>query len=263
MNCGKGTAAQAAGPSWTDTLGVTLLLLIGIAGVYMHPLLEIGVIVYIAIAASAVWVFSDATHRHQKRWPWTFGTIGLWFLVFPTYLAKTRGAKGLIPGILIVATVTAMTLFPEMYTAKKHYKRGQIYAGQQRLTKAEEEFKASIMRDKTFGEAHLNLGILYMSQGLLDAAEKELIISKDLLDKHGIKVGPGTRNQALSLCLANLSAVHAMHTNEAIQLLDRASAKMHFEKAQKYADEALRLDPDNVRSAELVRRLQQLAAMLE
>lgn len=261
-----GPVAAGAWPvtsSWTDILGMTALFIIGMAGIYMHPLLEVAAVAYIAVGASTVWVFLDTPKRGMPRWPWTLGTLALWVLVFPIYLWKTRGLRGFIPGLLVALVVVGMQVFPEMYSAKKHFRRGLIFAGQQRLTKAEEEFRAAVKRDAALGEAHLNLGILYMSQGLLDAAEKELLTARDLISQHGVRLIPGTKNQALSLCLANLSAVYAMRTSEAIQILDRADAKRYFAEAQKHADEAVRLDADNVRSVELVRRLQQLSTLLE
>jgi tetratricopeptide (TPR) repeat protein len=244
-------------------LAATGVVIVGLVGVYLHPMLEVKLVAYIALIASTAWVFADSQKFDLNRWPWTLGTLVLWAFVFPSYLWKTRRWQGLIPGLALVVTVVLLQAFPNFYPAKKHFRRGLIFASQQRLTKAEEEFKFAIQKDPTLGEAHMNLGILYMGQGLLEAAEKEFILAKDLISQHDVSVIPQKKNEAVSLCLANLAALYALRTSESIQILDRMEAKRHYQKAKEYADQSIQLDGTNVRAEELVRRLKSLATFLE
>ena len=257
-------STTASTSPWVNTVAISGLFAIGMAGIYFHPMLEVAAAAYIAVAASTIWVFADSPRHNMPRWPWTLGTLALWAIAFPVYLGKTRGWRGLAPGICMSIFIVSMQVYPNLYTAKKHFRRGVIFAGQQRLTKAEEEFKMAIGKDTSLGEARLNLGIIYMTQGLLDAAEKELLQAKDLLtQKEPRLLGNMTQNQTLSFSLSNLAAVYAMRTSEAIQVLERAQANYYYAKAKQYADESVRLDADNVRSAELIRRLKQLESFLE
>ncbi|GEM_PF-4840753 len=262
-NRSQETTAPTSRQQWINTLAVTGVFAVGVLGVYLHPMLEVSVVAYIAVIASTAWVFSDSQKHGLSRWPWTLGTLVLWALVFPAYLWKTRKLQGFIPGATVAILVLLLQLFPNLYPAKKHFRRGIIFANQQRITKAEEEFGFAIKKDPTLGEAHLNLGILYMGEGLLEAAEKELVLAKDLIDKYGTHAIPQTKNEALILCLNNLGALHAMRTSESIQALDRLEAKRSYQKAIDYANQALALDANDVRSGELLRRLKNLATFLE
>ncbi|MBI4368709.1 MAG: tetratricopeptide repeat protein, partial [Elusimicrobia bacterium] len=153
---------------------------------------------------------------------------------------------------------------PNLYSANKHFRRGVIFAGQQKLTRAEDEFKKAIQKNPDLGEAKLNLGIIYMTQGLLNAAEKELLEAKDLMERRQpTLLANMTQNQAISFCLSNLAGVYAMKTSEAIQVLARAEAKDYYAKAKQYADQSVQLDGTNVRSQELERRLTQLETFLQ
>lgn len=272
MSCGKNVGNGSKSPakhmtapvSWSNVFGISALFVIGMLGIYFHPMLEVAAAAYIAVAASTAWVFMDSVKQGLPRWPWTLGTLALWAITFPAYLWKTRGAPGLLPGVIMSVLVVSMQFFPNLYSANKHFRRGIIFAGQQRLTKAEEEFKLALEKNQNMGEARLNLGIIYMTQGLLDAAEREFLQAKDLLSQNPPKLLPNTtQNQALSLCLSNLAAVYAMRTSEAIQILDRQDAKNYYLKAKEFADEAMRLDGTNVRSTELARRLKQLESFID
>ncbi len=272
MSCGKHVGnsskgvdhAVAAPVAWGNVLGVSGLFILGMLGIYFHPMLEVAAAAYIAVAASTVWVFMDSPKQGVPRWPWTLSTLALWALAFPAYLWKTRRIAGLIPGVIMSVMVIGIQFFPNLYSATKHFRRGVIFAGQQRLTKAEEEFKQALLKNNSMSEARLNLGIIYMTQGLLDAAEREFMQAKDLMITNPPKLLENTtQNQALSLCLSNLAAVFAMRTSEAIQILNRQDAKGYYDKAKEYADEAIRLDGDNVRSTELARRLKQLESFLD
>jgi tetratricopeptide (TPR) repeat protein len=61
---------------------------------------------------------------------------------------------------------------------------GSAYFRAQRFEDAEREYKAAIQTDKSVGEAHNNLGVVYMLTGRLDDAELEL----KLAEKNGFSV---------------------------------------------------------------------------
>ncbi|MBI4063541.1 MAG: hypothetical protein HY401_04480 [Elusimicrobia bacterium] len=258
------TGAKSNPPSWANTLGITALFAAGLIGIYLNPLLEVTTVAYIAVAASTVWVFMDAPRWNLSRWPWTAGTLALWAFIFPVYLWKTRRWTGLVPGLAGSLIIVGMQAFPHFYSEKKHFRRGVLFAGQQRFTQAENEFKMAIKKNPALGEAHLNLGILYMSQGMLEASERELTAAQQLLQTKKPKyLGDLNQNEALSLCSSHLAAVYAMRTSEEIQVLNRQQAKIYFAKAKEYASRALELDGGNLRSQELTRRLKQLETFLE
>lgn len=268
MGCGKNmekTNAHAPRPqTWGNIALFTGLFIVAMIGNYLHPMVEITAIAFFAVIVTTGWIYADSQKYRMNHAMWTLFNLFLWIFTFPIYLWKTRSWQGLAPGAAIVAVVVGMQIMPPLYSASKHFRRGVRFSQQQRLTPAENEFKLAISKDARMGEAHLNLGLLYMSQGFLDAAEKELLKAKDLIDAHGVKLLDSmTREQALALCLANLSAVYAMRTSEAIQILDRQQARLQFQKAKEYADAAINFDPDNVRPQELQRRLKSLATFLE
>jgi hypothetical protein len=56
-------------------------------------------VMFALAVATAIWVGVDATHRDfsnspfaRKTWHWVAGTLLLWFVVFPIYLAKRNRA---------------------------------------------------------------------------------------------------------------------------------------------------------------------------
>ncbi|MBI4369507.1 MAG: zinc-ribbon domain-containing protein, partial [Elusimicrobia bacterium] len=161
FSCGRSlkTPGKSAGkPSimetpWVNVLGISALFGLGMAGIYLHPMLEVAAVAYIAVAASTIWVYRDSARHQMSKWPWTVATLALWALAFPAYLWKTRRWRGLIPGATMAVFVVGLQAFPNLYSANKHFRRGVIFAGQQKLTRAEDEFKKALQKNPDLGEA--------------------------------------------------------------------------------------------------------------
>lgn len=68
---------------------------------------------------------------------------------------------------------------------------GSAYFRAQRFDDAEREYKAAIRADRTVGEAHNNLGVVYMLTGRLDEAEAEL----KLAEKNGFEVNRDLKHE--------------------------------------------------------------------
>lgn len=66
---------------------------------------------------------------------------------------------------------------------------GSAYFRNQQLADAEREYKAALEVSPSLGEAHNNLGVVYMLTGRLDAAAREVALA----EKAGFKVAPGLK----------------------------------------------------------------------
>ncbi|MEK6544195.1 MAG: hypothetical protein AABZ44_07160 [Elusimicrobiota bacterium] len=268
MGCGKTTgvpqSVRPGMPSWGNISIFSGLFLLAMVGNYFNPMVEATIIAFFAVILTTGWVYADSQKYRMNHVLWTLSNLFLWAFSFPLYLWKTRSLQGFLPGLIVVIAVIGLQVMPPMYSAAKHFKRGVRYARQQMTTLAEQEFKSAIAKQSGMGEAYLNLGSLYLSQGFLDAAEKELLVAKEKIDLNGVKLLQNlNREQAMSLCLSHLAAVYIARTSEAIQVLDRNEARLHFDKAKEFVDAANNFDPGNVRSQELDRRLKQLSTFLE
>ncbi|MFC1520780.1 hypothetical protein ACFL6Y_00045 [Elusimicrobiota bacterium] len=248
---------------YTDIVGFLALFVIGIVGVYLHPTLEVGIIAYLAVGASAVWVYKDSNNFSMNKWPWALATLVIWIAAFPVYLWKTRRIKGIATGLLVIGLVIGSQFASQLYPASKHFRRGLLFMNRLQLDRAEEEFKTAIKKNADLGEAHLNLGVLYMEQGLMDAAEERFLEAKTVFEKEQPTIATNSQKEALALSMTNLAVIYTIRANEAMQILDRHQAQKHHNKALDYANNAQKLDNTNLRSAEIIRRLKNMASFYE
>ena len=69
--------------------------------------------------------------------------------------------------------------------AETHYNLGNSLADLKRYKEAEKEFREAIKLNPNVAEAHANLGILYLQQGKINDAQKELEIAHELFFDQG------------------------------------------------------------------------------
>ncbi len=120
---------------------------------------------------------------------------------------------------------------------------------------AEQCFKTALQKNPSSGEAHLNLGIIYMNRGWADGAEQSTVRAIRLLEEAGkTSIGGSTLNQTLALCYNNLGWIEMNRVVDAENRLDITTAKKHWQKGMVSFQRAITLDPGcSVAQGNLVR----------
>ena len=266
----------------------------------MKPLMFTGLIYFpYGILAPLMLIGIGLSLKEWRKYLLLYLTIGSYVISLLLFFVCARYRQPLIPFLLLFAWLAVVKIFdlirsrsyrsvaaigalfillalesnhdmlglkPATLAAQDYLNIGNVYLGENRVSRAQQEFKAAVRADSTYAQGHHNLGITYARQGKLAQAQNEFLLA--------IKYEPFVVGPYLSLATAYLDSDRP---KEAAMILERAVGVQplnylaHFklgmtyyelgeyQKALEACERALKLNPDDTTVQNVYRQIQEAA----
>ena len=141
-----------------------------------------------------------------------------------------------------------------------HYNKGVNLMGQPGQTElAEQQFKLALQKNPELAEAYLNLGAIYLRQGLLEGAESNTGKAISILERtKRTYVEGSTWNQTASIAYLNLGLIEINKALAAELKSDKDLARNHMLMALAPFKRAVDLDPGNLKAKANLERFKEI-----
>lgn len=127
-----------------------------------------------------------------------------------------------------------------------NFKKAVKYHQSGQSTLAEQQYKLALEKNPELAGAHLNLGLIYIENGLYDEAESSTRKAIEIYERtKGTFIRSSTWQQSLSLAYNNLGVIEMTRCKQAELSDDFATAKSHWKNGMIYFRKAIELDPLN------------------
>jgi tetratricopeptide (TPR) repeat protein len=137
------------------------------------------------------------------------------------------------------------------------YNKALGYQTEGKIDLAEHEYKIALQKNPSLAEAHMNLGVIYLTRGWLDGAEKSTERAIEIFESTKKTYIKGSSwAQSLSIAYNNLGIVEIRRAAEAEIKSDKDGAKTHWKTAMSHFSKAVQLDASNSQAQANIKQFQ-------
>jgi tetratricopeptide (TPR) repeat protein len=158
--------------------------------------------------------------------------------------------------ILLIACGVIVSLAIYRTRGYGNYNKGIIYQESGQSVLADQQYKLALQRNPDLAEAHLNLGVTYLSRGWYDKAEASTKKAVEILERTRTTMIEGsTWKETLSLAYTNLGSIELNRGFGAAYDFDHVKEEVHFKNAISFFQKALEFNPSNTNAKTKIQML--------